>query len=156
MLACCLAHLRAMRRAVAEGWDLVIEDNCRGAVLCGEAAARIRACAESSPAADLRYYSYRCVKPGARGMPCDARGLLPYANLARSDVVRRHSYVAIPPHVCRCSGRAEEVSAWYSRLSAEEVLHGAKLPAALPWPLMQLSKAKLGKRQEHKTNQVRR
>lgn len=58
VLACCLAHLRAMRRAVDEGWDVILEDNCRGPVSSGEAARRIRACAMASPDADLRYYSY--------------------------------------------------------------------------------------------------
>lgn len=58
VLACALAHLRAMRRAVEEGWDLICEDNIRGPVASGEAARRIRACAEASRDAHLRYYTY--------------------------------------------------------------------------------------------------
>ncbi|KAL1527268.1 hypothetical protein AB1Y20_015943 [Prymnesium parvum] len=95
-----------MRRAVCEGWDLILEDNCRGAVRSGEAARRIRACAEASGDADLRYYSY--------------------------------------------SGRAEEVSAWYTHLRTEAAVLRQPSAAALPWPLMQLSATRLSERQQHK------
>ncbi len=56
VLACVLAHLRAMRIAVEEGWDVILEDNTRGAMHL--AAQRIRECAENSPEAHLRYYAY--------------------------------------------------------------------------------------------------
>lgn len=58
VLGCYLAHLRAMRRAVDTGADVVFEDNVRLPASPGEAARRIRACAEASPGADLRLFGF--------------------------------------------------------------------------------------------------
>lgn len=55
-LACTLAHLAAQRKAVEEGWDLIIEDNVR--VVTKGAEESIRAIAAASPDAHLRYYSF--------------------------------------------------------------------------------------------------
>lgn len=59
VLACYLAHLRAIRQAVQSGADVIFEDNVRmPARPPGEAARRIRACIEASPQAELRLYGF--------------------------------------------------------------------------------------------------
>ena len=59
VLACYLAHLRAMRKAVQLGADVIFEDNVRmPAKPPNEAARRILECVRASPHADLRLFGF--------------------------------------------------------------------------------------------------
>ena len=59
VLACYLAHLRAMRKAVQLGADVIFEDNVRmPSEPPNEAARRIIECVRASPHADLRLFGF--------------------------------------------------------------------------------------------------
>ena len=79
VLACFFAHLMAMRRAVSEGWDVVIEDNVR-VMTCSTSSTSSSSSSSSSSLSSPTSTSSSSLDAGRRGFATRLRAMLTAGN----------------------------------------------------------------------------